>query len=475
MKNVLVILDGMIAKKLLNRMVEMNTGSNAYDIVYMNDYILPEQRPSNFTFYKFDATSSSKLKIVIDKVLHNEALVVLNSKEDTISVAENIRAQKKNFHYTVYDNWDLDIDDNKIHYYRGSEILANGLVEQLPNIPVLAQNIGLRQGEIMEIKIPFGSSYAYRYIGSIAQKDWKIFALYRNQKLVNVKASLVLKPNDIILVIGKPEVLTQIYTAISRTSGHFPMPFGKNVYVYCDLYIQEEEEVLNAILNAKMLHQRMKSQYLIVKITRPTTAKVMNNIKNLLADIENVKLEIDYANTGIRTILKADQKRYDIGLLVLSQSLLAHKEAIIYIVELKIPIFKVGEEELVDIKESIIVLNDVVTYEQISPILFDISEQLRLKIKVFNMDPVGDGNKMELVSHLENLSKIFNQEILVTTSNDNPIKKLKKEDNILQILPLKDTMFEKRRFSFLNTNSDLLSFDINKFNQILIPVVEEEK
>ena len=44
------------------------------------------------------------------------------------------------------------------------------MVEKLPNVPVLAQNIGLKQGEIMEIRIPFGSSYAYRYIGSIEQK-----------------------------------------------------------------------------------------------------------------------------------------------------------------------------------------------------------------------------------------------------------------------------------------------------------------
>ena len=473
MKNVLVILDGMVSKKLLDRMVETNTGNNSYDVIYTNDYILSEQRPSNFTFYRFDPTSASKLKLVLDKVLHNEALVVLNSKEDTLSVVANIRKARQNFHFTVYDNWDLDINDSKIHYYRGNEVLANGLLEQLPNIPVLAQNIGLKQGEIMEIKVPFGSSYAYRYIGSIAQKDWKVFALYRNQKLLTVKPSMILKPNDIILVIGKPEVLTQIYSAISRTSGHFPMPFGHNVYVYCDLFIQSEEEVLSAIINAKILQQRMKSKHLIIKITRPTTSVTITNIKNLIADVDNIILEIDYANSGIRNILKSDKKRYDIGLLVLSKSLLDYKEAIVYIVRLKIPIFKVGIEPLSNVKNSILVVNDLVSYEQISPVVFDISEQLKIKIKVFSMDPVGDENKDEIVSHLENLSKIFNQDIYVTASGDNPIKKLKKEENILQILPLKKTMFDRRRFDFFSTDSDSLSFDMNRHSQILIPVIEE--
>ncbi len=475
MKNVLVILDGIVAKKLLDRMVETNTGNNIYDIVYINDYILPEEKPANFIFYKFDPTSASKLKFVLDKIVHNEALVVLNSKDETISVINNIKQHNSNFYFTVYDIWDLDCSDKMIHYYRGNEIQANGLLEKLPNIPVLAQNIGLRQGEIMEIKIPFGSSYAYRYIGSIAQKEWKIFALYRNQILINVKPSLVLKPNDIILIIGKPKVLTQVYGAISRTAGHFPMPFGNNIYVYCDLYIQPQQEVIDSIKKAKVLHQRMKNKNLIVKITRPTTVNLMNSIKELIEMEENIILEIDYANTGIKAILKEDKKRFDIGLLVLSQGFFTYKEAFKNIIEHKIPIFKLGIEKLINVKNTILLLNEVADYEQLSPIVFDIAGQLKIKIKIFNMDPVGDASKDELISHLENLSKIFNHEVHILNSSNNPITQLTKEKNILQILPLKKDMFEKRRIKFLSTNSDLLSFDLTQHNQLLIPISEDEE
>ncbi len=473
MKNILVILDGVIAKKLLARMMETNTGSNIYDIVYTNDYILPKQKPSNFTFYKFDPTSASKLKLVMEKVMHNEALVVLNSKNDTLDVISNIRKQRKSFHFSVYDCWDLDLKDNKVHYYMGNEVLANGLLEQLPNIPVLAQNIGLKQGEIMEIKIPFGSTYAYRYVGSIAQKDWKIFALYRNQTLINVKPSLILKPNDVILVIGKPEVLTQVYSAMSRTAGHFPMPFGSNIYVYCDLYVQEAKEVLDAISKGKVLHRQMKNKKLIIKVTRPTTAEIMNKIKTSIHKLDNIVLEIDYGNSGMNNLLKEDTKRFDIGLFILGQSLLNHKEAIRNIMEFKIPIFKAGIEKLSEVKHTIVVLNDTYSYEQLSPIVFDISGQLKIKIKIFNMDPIGDKNKDELLGHLENLSKIFNQDIHTVSNNHNPIVELKKEQNILQILPLKRAMFNQRRVDFFNTNSDLLSFDLKKYNQILIPIIEE--
>lgn len=40
MKKILIILDGIVAKKLLNRIVESNTGENYYDVVYINDQIM---------------------------------------------------------------------------------------------------------------------------------------------------------------------------------------------------------------------------------------------------------------------------------------------------------------------------------------------------------------------------------------------------------------------------------------------------
>ncbi len=38
---------------------------------------------------------------------------------------------------------------------------------------------------------------------------------------MNLKSSLVLKPNDLILVIGKPTVLMNIYNVIGKTQGQF--------------------------------------------------------------------------------------------------------------------------------------------------------------------------------------------------------------------------------------------------------------
>ena len=476
MKKILIILDGIVAKKLLQRIVESNTGDNNYDVVYMNDVILPIQKPSNFTFYKFDPTSNSKLSMVLDKNIHSEVLMALSSKDEMMSVIKNIREYKKNLQITILDYWGINIKDPMVSIYKGIDVLANGMVERLPNVPVLAQNIGLKQGEIMEIKIPFGSSYAYRSIDSIEQKDWRIFGLYRNQKLMNLKSSLVLKPNDLILVIGKPTVLMNIYNVIGKTQGQFPMPFGSKIYLYLDLYLEDEKSVKKALDEAKYLNEKLKNSLLIVKVTRPTTVAIMELIKNELKYFPTIILQIDYANLGFKEIIKEDSRKYNIGLLVLTKSMFKDLYKLNFLLELKIPIFKMGEESLKASKNVGVVLNDSGSYEQISPIVFDVATQLKLKTKIFDYDPIGQkDNQVSLLDHYENLAKIFNEKLEIIKGVENPIRELKKQKEMLQILPLKQEMFKKRSFiKFFYTNSDLVAFDMNKFNQILIPISEEQ-
>ncbi len=475
MKRVLILLDGSIAKVLLKRLVQIDTSHSNYDIVYMNDNVLDPKQPLNFTFYKFDPTSFSKLKLIMSKVNHTDALVVMSNKNDTMAIMDNIKQINPNLSYSIYNEWDINLDDLHIQEYNGLDVLSNGLLEKLPNIPVTAKNIGLKQGEIMEVKIPFGSSYAYRYIGSIAQSNWKIFALYRNGKLLNVKPTLILKPNDIVLIIGKPSVLLQVYNAVSKSHGHFPMPFGKNIYVYIDLYLQSEDEAVNALKKARLLTKRMKNSKLIIKITRPTTIKSIDILKEIVSSIENKVIEFDYYFKSVQETLSLDKKRFDIGLIVLSPVLLSNRIIAKECFDLKIPIFKVGVENINKIKSAVVVLNDTAHYEQISPILFDITSQLKLKIQVIDSDPIGDQDRANLLEHLDNLSKIFNRDIKIDTNVKNPIRELKSNNNLLQILPLKYDMLNSRILPFFTINSDLLSYDLKYINQILIPIIEKKK
>lgn len=475
MKKILVILDGIVAKKLMHRIVETNTRDNNYDVVYTNDAIVPEQKASNFTFYKFDPTSESKLGMVLDKNVHTQVLIALNSKDEMLNVIKNIQSRKKNLPISVLDYWGIELNDSNINVYKGIEVLANGMVERLPNVPVMAQNIGLKQGEIMEIKIPFGSSYAYRYIGSIEQNDWKIFGLYRSDQLINIKPSLILKPNDVILVIGKPSVLMQVYNAIGKSQGQFPMPFGHNIYLYLDLYLQKRTRVINVIKEIEYLHRMFKNAKLIIRITRPTTVGILNMIKSSFENDSSVEIKMDYHNLGVQKNLKNDIRDFDIGMLILTNEMFKNSENVKSILDLRVPVFKLGNDLKASIKRTLVLVNDVNSYEQISPVVFDVASQLKTKTKIFDMDPVGEHeDKTNLLNHFENLAKIFNEKVEVISNDKNPIRELKKQEDTLQILPLKEGMLKKRfAWKFLYTNPDLISFDMSKYSQLLIPIIEE--
>ena len=302
MKNVLILLDGSIANGLLNRLILQDTSHSLYDIVYTNDNLISKTYPKNFTFYKFDPSSYTKLEFLMRKTIYNNILVILSTKPDTIAVVDNIVKINPQIYFTVYNYWSIDFNNERIQNFDAIGILGNGLLEQLPNLPVIAQNIGLKEGEIMEISVPFGSSYAHRYVSSIAQKKWKMFALYRNNVLINIKPTLIIKPNDKILIIGKPSVLLQVHALISKSHGHFPMPFGRNIYVYVDMYLQDIHDIINCIEKALFLNNRFKNNSLVVKIVRPSTVSDITIIKDRIKNIKNTIIEFNYDKSSLQIL-----------------------------------------------------------------------------------------------------------------------------------------------------------------------------
>jgi hypothetical protein len=201
----------------------------------------------------------------------------------------------------------------------------------------------------------------------------------------------------------------------------------------------------------------------------------MDYIKDELKNFNSIIELIDYGNKGFNKIVKEDFRKNNIGMMILTAEMFKNKENIENVLNLKVPILKLGKENLKAVKRTVIVLNDTNSYEQISPIVFDISSQLKIKTKIFDLDPIGEkDNKSSLIDHFENLAKIFNEKIEVITSAQNPIRELKKEKDMLQLLPLKEKMFKKKfLFRFLYTNSDFIAFNSNKYNQLLIPIIEE--
>ena len=84
-------------KKLMQRIIEANTGDNSYDVIYVSDAILPVQNLQILHFTNLTQHQNLSLQMVLDKNIHTEVLIALNSKDEMLNVIKIIREHTKIF------------------------------------------------------------------------------------------------------------------------------------------------------------------------------------------------------------------------------------------------------------------------------------------------------------------------------------------------------------------------------------------
>ena len=201
MKKILIIADGAFARNFLDRLLGAKSNLHHYIVVSSEDHS-QKANYENFTFYQFDPTSLSKLKSISDGYFSQFCIVSDNEKE-AVAVYENLRQISTKTETIFMNSWELDekcketfASDKHLSVVDIRDIAASRLMDYLPDMPVYADNIGFSEGEIMEVKVPIGSSYMYRHVSSIAQKRWRIALIYRGAEII------LPKPNTMIQAIS---------------------------------------------------------------------------------------------------------------------------------------------------------------------------------------------------------------------------------------------------------------------------------
>jgi len=469
MKKVLLILDGMLSKHLIQRVSSIVTNNNHYHVIYYNDDILPQNRPENIRFYKFDTTSLSKLSQVASNE-YIQIMVLASTKSDTEAILKNLQNLNISTNITVLDKWDLDFStygNPNLSIINSNNFLSNVMTLQLPNIPTTAQSIGQGRGEIMEVKIPFGSSYVYRHLSSIKQNNFKIVSIYRESSMLIASPHHVIQPNDTLLLIGEPEVLLNIYKAIKNETGQFPAPFGNNIYLVLDLLKKSLQDVISLIAEALYLHQNLNNIMLHIKVINASTIDKINVIKDIQSDRCIVKFEYDNINT--QKMIKDDIKDNNIGLVIVDTDTLFSANQMEFYYSLQIPIYKSGSLNIEFNKDLVLFLNENIKLEKISPIVFDISNQLSFNIVLLDYDPEGN-YKSELIEHFDNLSRIYSREIHLIQDNKNPIREAKKRQNFLHILPFTENMLKSSSYrKYISVEDDMMIYELRDYPLVLIP------
>jgi hypothetical protein len=470
MKNILILADGSIAKHFIEWVGKKRVAQNKYYVTYYKDDLNIENISKNISLIHADPTSFSKLRHIMEEVKYSHIFIVMQEKEDAQYSLKNIRLVDDKIRVILVNQWDdeeIGRDEENIIILHTDELMAAHLYDNLPNVPVVAQNVGLGQGEIMEIHVPFGSAYAYRHVGSILQRKWKIAAVYREEKQILPTNATMIRPNDTLLVLGKPLVLDGVYKTINKRIGLFPEPFGQNLYLLLDFRYDRE----NALLYLKesiYLLEKLEEKSLYVRLLYPNDFKLIEEIKAM--ESERVTLSICYDAHDIKTVVEYDIHQHDIGLVLNGIETFESEGLKEILYDLKKLVYLFGDNLLYNIKECVVLMSENEKMESISSTAFDISESLNLKLTLADFDPEGDfESKKMVIEHYETLTHIFNMEINIEQKVANPIRELARMNNILQIAPFEKELNTHTLIRLVSTKVQDFLLTTTKHPKLLVP------
>lgn len=466
MRKVLLILNGIVAKDFLTTLLLKHLDKNTYIFVSLDAELLPKNLPQDHINYQFDPCAQGKLKEILDPSI-TDCYLITDQVNEREGIYHTLRTYNKMLQITMLGEIPLAKSDKQLIMLNEAHLLSSRLFDKFPNVPKTAKNIGLGQGEIMQVSVPFGSPYAYRSVGVIKQKKWSIVGIYRNNQLILPQHSTTILPNDALLLVGEPETLWEIYHRIKEESGQFPTPFGRDVVLVFDLLHSKDLE--GCLHQTLWLFSHFKKKRLFVHFLNPTDMHTITTIQNHpLLNAENISWQIEYHETSLKAVLQRDKTRKNIGLILVENYCFTHYRG--YLLDLGIPILKFGAESLETLNHSVVILpKDTQEAEKISSVVFDFSMQVGLKILLYDFDP-NEENHQQALDYYKHIAQVFNKKLEINNSStQNPILWLNHQEKMLQILPLRKIGI-KRTPLFSICDVENLSAYLIKIPQLFVPI-----
>ncbi len=470
MKNILILADGSIARHFIDWVNHKRVAENTYSVVCYKVGLASLKIGKQLSMIYADPTSFAKLNAIMTKEKYHQVFIVMDEKEDAHYSLKNIRMIEPKLSVVLLNPWSdesVGEGDEYLTTLYPDELMASHLYEHLPNVPVVAQNVGLGRGEIMEIQVPFGSSYAYRHVASILQRKWKIAAIYRNEKQILPTNATMIRPNDTLLVLGKPIVLDGVYKSINNRTGLFPEPFGKNLYLLLN-FVHDQDKALLYLKESLYLSQQLENKALFVRIINPGNFALTSTLKAY--ESEHVTFSICYSDEDLKSMIEYDIQEYDIGLILNSIKTFQSDGLGGMLYDLHKLVYLFGDKLLYNIKESMVVMSSDEMMESISSTAFEISEALNLQLTLGDFDPEGEfESRKQIIEHYETLTHIFNREIRIEQKIANPVRELLKRKEMLEIAPFKKELQGLNLFRLLSTRVEDFLLMIEKHPKLLVP------
>ena len=312
----------------------------------------------------------------------------------------------------------------------------------------------------MEVKVPVGSSFAYKKISTLSNAKYQIPMIYRHNNHIVTTPGSRIYPNDTILVVGEPSALRVVFAEVKKQSGQFPSPFGLNIFALIDMKKMSGDEIARTVRALEFLDLHIRNHKIYLRILNPLLNDAFGELK-ALCERDKFEILIDYSG---ELNLKRDVSENKAGLVVCSSGVFEAKKAALKALE--IPVLSLGEGELKDVRKSV-VLSAGERLREESSIVFDISSQLGLDVYLYLF---GESEKGEFAQSYVSLSKLFKQSLFVIPcERQNPILALGGERDLLQFVPFNDKILARKLTSIFNQDLDRMYFKLGKNHQIFVP------
>ena len=194
------------------------------------------------------------LRITRDEMkLQVPVLVILYKK------TENLEELDK-FNVKIINPLDINIE------------LITGIIDKNYIRPL---NIGLGEGEIVEVLIIRRSHMIHRKLKHFKSSRWKVVVAYRDNQIIFPDDDFMLEIGDRIVIVGEPKAVANIVQNLTTGMYQFPLEYGSNCAVLID---DVEKKYIDEIL---FFESMVKSKKLVVYGSHEDLESKKEEVKSL--------------------------------------------------------------------------------------------------------------------------------------------------------------------------------------------------
>lgn len=167
-----------------------------------------------------------------------------------------------------------------------------------------AAHIGLGSGELVEVRVRARSHLVERRLRCLKPTQWRIAALYRDERLILPTGNCRLQLDDRVVLVGEPTVLESVATLLTQGTPQFPRQYGR--YIVCPL----EQGLADYLDEVLYWHQHTHSQRIqLLPVRQRVDSDVVKRVKGMSGEFD-----IGPIQDGFRDVF---QETGDMGMLVI--------------------------------------------------------------------------------------------------------------------------------------------------------------